>query len=117
MTQFPSSERMIPASLLLQHQLANAQNEDELLALEESEFLDKCNEIKKLNCNVVVIGKTKKASSNRKLPSHSGGLNSISMLQMSLTLFSSSEELVVETAKYLWIEFHFHMMVWFKCPL
>ncbi|XP_021733548.1 uncharacterized protein LOC110700332 [Chenopodium quinoa] len=59
MTQFPSSERMIPASLLLQHQLANAQNEDELLALEESEFLDKCNEIKKLNCNVVVIGKTK----------------------------------------------------------
>ena len=41
MTQFPSSERMIPASLLLQHQLAKAQNEDELSALEESEFLDK----------------------------------------------------------------------------
>ncbi|KAL2935784.1 putative transporter arsB [Bienertia sinuspersici] len=59
MTQFPSSERMIPASLLLQHQLSNAQSDDELLALEESEYLDKLNEFKKLNSNIVVIGKTK----------------------------------------------------------
>ncbi|XP_074316834.1 uncharacterized protein LOC141653092 [Silene latifolia] len=59
MTQFPSTEKTIPATILLQHQFANAQNEDELLALEEAEFLDKCNEIKKMNSNAIVIGKTK----------------------------------------------------------
>ncbi|KAH9624326.1 hypothetical protein KSS87_005240 [Heliosperma pusillum] len=59
MTQFPSSEKTIPATILLQHQFTNAQNEDELLALEEAEFLDKCNEIKKMNNNAIVIGKVK----------------------------------------------------------
>ncbi|CAO2818999.1 unnamed protein product [Amaranthus hypochondriacus] len=59
MTQFPASERMIPASLLMQHQLVNAPNEEELLAMEEAEFLEKCNEIKKLNNDIVVIGKMK----------------------------------------------------------
>ena len=41
MTQFPASERMIPASLLMQHQLVNAPSEEELLAMEEAEFLEK----------------------------------------------------------------------------
>lgn len=59
MPQFPSSERTIPASLLLQHQLTNAQNDEELLAIEESDFLQKLNEIKNLNSNITVIGKTK----------------------------------------------------------
>ncbi|KAK9669515.1 hypothetical protein RND81_13G136200 [Saponaria officinalis] len=59
MTQFPASDKTIPATVLLQHHFSNALNDDELLALEEADFLDKCNEIKKMNSNAIVIGKTK----------------------------------------------------------
>ncbi|GMH01245.1 hypothetical protein Nepgr_003084 [Nepenthes gracilis] len=58
MTQYPSSSRMIPTSLLLSHQWPNPQNDELLLAMEESDYEDKCNEIRKMNSNAIVIGKT-----------------------------------------------------------
>ncbi|KVH98915.1 uncharacterized protein LOC112514018 [Cynara cardunculus var. scolymus] len=58
MMQYPSSTRMIPTSLLLTPQWPQPQSEELLLAIEESDFEDKCNEIRKINSNQIVIGKT-----------------------------------------------------------
>ncbi|GAB4860652.1 hypothetical protein Ancab_035815 [Ancistrocladus abbreviatus] len=61
MTQYPSSAGMIPASLplrLQQQQWPNPQNDELLLAMEEAEYEEKCNEIRKMNSNTTVIGKT-----------------------------------------------------------
>ncbi|KAK4257028.1 hypothetical protein QN277_006673 [Acacia crassicarpa] len=58
MTQYPSSTRTIPTSFLLPSQWPQPQNEELLLAMEESEFEEKCNEIRKTNSNQIVIGKT-----------------------------------------------------------
>ncbi|XP_054822521.1 uncharacterized protein LOC129320885 [Prosopis cineraria] len=58
MTQFPSSTRTIPTSFLLPSQWPQPHNEELLLAMEESEFEEKCNEIRKTNSNLIVIGKT-----------------------------------------------------------
>ncbi|XP_030542245.1 uncharacterized protein LOC115749530 [Rhodamnia argentea] len=58
MTQFPESTRMIPSSFLLPSQWPQPQNEELLLALEESELDEKYNEIRKLDSNIVVIGKS-----------------------------------------------------------
>ncbi|KAL2340951.1 hypothetical protein E2542_SST02302 [Spatholobus suberectus] len=58
MTQYPLSTRTIPTSFLLPSQWPQPQNEELLLAMEESDFEEKCNEIRKMNSNLVVIGKT-----------------------------------------------------------
>ncbi|KAI5665164.1 hypothetical protein M9H77_24487 [Catharanthus roseus] len=58
MTQYPSSTRLIPTSYLLPAQWPQPQNDELLLSLEESEFEEKLNEIRKMNSNLVVIGKT-----------------------------------------------------------
>ncbi|KAL7602645.1 uncharacterized protein LOC111904804 [Lactuca sativa] len=57
MTQYPSSTRMIPTSLLLTPQWPQPHSEELLLAIEESDFEDKCNEIRKINMEQIVIGK------------------------------------------------------------
>ncbi|XP_038894516.1 uncharacterized protein LOC120083062 [Benincasa hispida] len=57
MTQYPWSTRTIPTSFLLPSQWPQPQNEELLLAMEESDFEEKCNEIRKTNSNQVVIGK------------------------------------------------------------
>ncbi|KAL4566623.1 hypothetical protein LXL04_030743 [Taraxacum kok-saghyz] len=57
MTQYPSSTRMIPTSLLLNPQWPQPQSEELLLAIEESDFEDKCNEIRRINPDQIVIGK------------------------------------------------------------
>ncbi|XP_022137094.1 uncharacterized protein LOC111008654 [Momordica charantia] len=57
MTQYPWSTRTIPTSFLLPSQWPQPQNEELLLAMEESDFEEKCNEIRKTNSNLVVIGK------------------------------------------------------------
>ncbi|KAH7670586.1 tRNA (guanine-N1-)-methyltransferase N-terminal protein [Dioscorea alata] len=56
MRQFPSPP-LIPSSTLLPL-WPHAQNDEMLLAMEESELEDKLNEIRKTNNNLVVIGKT-----------------------------------------------------------
>ncbi|XP_042040671.1 uncharacterized protein LOC121786173 [Salvia splendens] len=58
MTQFPSSTRVIPTSYLLPAQWPHPHNDELLLAMEESEYEDKCNEIRKTNSNLTIIGKT-----------------------------------------------------------
>ncbi|KAJ7956176.1 Anaphase-promoting complex subunit [Quillaja saponaria] len=58
LTQYPWSTRTIPSSLLLPSQWPQPHNEELLLAMEESDFEEKCNEIRKTNSNLVVIGKT-----------------------------------------------------------
>ncbi|KAI3673552.1 hypothetical protein L6452_39675 [Arctium lappa] len=59
MMQYPSSMRMIPTtSFLLTPQWPQPQSEELLLAIEESDFEDKCDEIRKINSNQIVIGKT-----------------------------------------------------------
>ncbi|XP_028781808.1 uncharacterized protein LOC114753578 [Neltuma alba] len=58
MTQYPSSTRTIPTSFLLPSQWPQPHNEELLLAMEESEFEEKCNEIRKTNSNLIVIGKS-----------------------------------------------------------
>ncbi|MED6170370.1 hypothetical protein PIB30_030222 [Stylosanthes scabra] len=58
MTQFPLSTRTIPTSFLLPSQWPLSHNDELLLTMEESDFEDKCNEIRKINSNLVVIGKT-----------------------------------------------------------
>ncbi|KAJ6672355.1 hypothetical protein OIU85_013679 [Salix viminalis] len=58
MTQYPVSTRTIPTSYLLSSQWPQPQSEELLLAMEESDFEDKCNEIKKGDSNLAVIGKT-----------------------------------------------------------
>ncbi|KAI4343708.1 hypothetical protein L6164_011025 [Bauhinia variegata] len=57
MTQYPLSTRTIPASFLLPSQWPQPQNEELLLVLEESDFEEQCNEVRK-NINMIVIGKT-----------------------------------------------------------
>ncbi|KGN64341.1 uncharacterized protein LOC101206898 [Cucumis sativus] len=57
MTQYPWSTRKIPTSFLLPSQWPQPQNEELLLAMEEADFEEKCNEIRKTNSNLVVIGK------------------------------------------------------------
>ncbi|KAL9372714.1 hypothetical protein Peur_034958 [Populus x canadensis] len=58
MTQYPVSTRTIPTSYLLPSQWPQPQSEELLLAMEESDFEDKCNEIRKDDSNLAVIGKT-----------------------------------------------------------
>ncbi|KAG5035659.1 hypothetical protein AAZX31_04G170500 [Glycine max] len=58
MTQYPLSTMTIPTSFLLPAQWPQPQNEELLLAMEESDFEEKCNEIRKMNSNLIVIGKT-----------------------------------------------------------
>ncbi|GKV45983.1 hypothetical protein SLEP1_g53008 [Rubroshorea leprosula] len=58
MTQYPSSTRTIPTLFLLPSQWSQAQNEELLLAMEESNFEEKINEIRETNRNSIVIGKT-----------------------------------------------------------
>ncbi|KAI9087665.1 hypothetical protein K1719_030535 [Acacia pycnantha] len=58
MTQYPSSTRTIPTSFLLPSQWPQPLNEELLLAMEESEFEEKCKEIRDTNRNQIVIGKT-----------------------------------------------------------
>ncbi|XP_021888865.1 uncharacterized protein LOC110807875 [Carica papaya] len=58
MTQYPWSTTMIPTSFLLPSQWPQPHSEELLLAMEESEFEEKCNEIGKTNSNLIVIGKT-----------------------------------------------------------
>ncbi|CAL0305115.1 unnamed protein product [Lupinus luteus] len=58
MTQYPLSTRTIPTSFFLPSQWPQPHNEELLLAMEESDFEEKCNEIKKINSTIVVIGKT-----------------------------------------------------------
>ncbi|KAI3763162.1 hypothetical protein L1987_53613 [Smallanthus sonchifolius] len=58
MTQYPTSTRLIPTSLLLPPQWPLPHSEELLLAIEESEFVEKCNDIRKINSNLIVIGKT-----------------------------------------------------------
>ncbi|KAI8529080.1 hypothetical protein RHMOL_Rhmol12G0197800 [Rhododendron molle] len=58
MTQYPWSTRMIPTSFLLPAQWPQPPSDELLLAMEESDFEDKLNEIRKTNSNLIVIGKT-----------------------------------------------------------
>ncbi|VVB17999.1 unnamed protein product [Arabis nemorensis] len=57
MTQFPSSTKTVPASYLLPLQWPQPQNEEILLAMEEADFEEKCNEIRKMSPSLPVIGK------------------------------------------------------------
>ncbi|KAM7471260.1 hypothetical protein LguiA_009443 [Lonicera macranthoides] len=58
MTQYPWSMKVIPTSYLLPAQWPQPHSDELLLAMEESDFEDKCNEMRKMNSNLVVIGKT-----------------------------------------------------------
>ncbi|KAL5544116.1 hypothetical protein UlMin_007900 [Ulmus minor] len=58
MTQYPRSTTTIPTSCLLPSQWPQPHNEELLLAMEEADFEEKLNEIRKTNTNMVVIGKT-----------------------------------------------------------
>ncbi|KAL8494182.1 hypothetical protein ACS0TY_025107 [Phlomoides rotata] len=58
MTQYPWSTRVIPTSYLLPVQWPQPQNDELLLAMEEAEYEEKCNEIRKINSNLTIIGKT-----------------------------------------------------------
>ncbi|KAJ8773420.1 hypothetical protein K2173_028597 [Erythroxylum novogranatense] len=58
MTQYPSSTRTIPTSFLLPSQWPQPHSEELLLAMEESNFEEKQNEIRKPNNLLPVIGKT-----------------------------------------------------------
>ncbi|KAJ7945819.1 Anaphase-promoting complex subunit [Quillaja saponaria] len=58
MTQYPCSTKTIPPSFLLPSQWPQPHNEELVLATEESDFEEKCNEIRKTNSILVVIGKT-----------------------------------------------------------
>ncbi|KAJ4850866.1 hypothetical protein Tsubulata_007101 [Turnera subulata] len=58
MTQYPSSMRTTPASHLLPSQWPQPHTDELLLAMEESDFEEKLNEISKTNSNVIMIGKT-----------------------------------------------------------
>ncbi|KAJ0236412.1 hypothetical protein HA466_0257190 [Hirschfeldia incana] len=57
MSQLPSSTKTIPASHLLPIQWPQPQNEEMILAMEEAEFEEKCNEIRKMSPSLPVIGK------------------------------------------------------------
>ncbi|KAG2675985.1 hypothetical protein I3843_12G030500 [Carya illinoinensis] len=57
MTQYAWSTRTIPTSFLLPPR-CQPHSEELLLAMEESDFDEKCKEIRKTNSNLVVIGKT-----------------------------------------------------------
>ncbi|KAL8494183.1 hypothetical protein ACS0TY_025108 [Phlomoides rotata] len=58
MTQYPWSTRVIPTSYLLPVQWPKPQYDELLLAMEEAEYEEKCNEIRKINSNLTIIGKT-----------------------------------------------------------
>ncbi|EYU22178.1 hypothetical protein ABFS82_09G014800 [Erythranthe guttata] len=58
MLQYPWSTRVIPTSYLLPAQWPQPQNDELLLAMEEAEYEEKCNEIRKANSNSIIIGKT-----------------------------------------------------------
>ncbi|CAM8929665.1 unnamed protein product [Rhodiola kirilowii] len=65
MRQFPGfmaehtwSTRMIPTSFLLPSQWPQPHTDELLLSIEESEFEDTLDEIKKMNSNLPVIGRT-----------------------------------------------------------
>ncbi|CAF1716631.1 hypothetical protein HID58_084773 [Brassica napus] len=57
MSQFPSSTKTIPASHLLPIQWPQPQSDEILLAMEEAELEEKCNEIRKMSPSLPVIGK------------------------------------------------------------
>ncbi|GAB2289464.1 hypothetical protein Dimus_023773 [Dionaea muscipula] len=71
MTQYPSSATTIPASSLVPQQSQSPQNDDVLLATEESDYEDKgrgtnilrfmlhlqLNDIRKMNSNLPVVGR------------------------------------------------------------
>ncbi|PON72278.1 Anaphase-promoting complex subunit [Parasponia andersonii] len=58
MTEYPWSTTKIPTSFLLPSQWPQPQSEELLLNMEESDYDDQLNEIRKTNNNLVVIGKT-----------------------------------------------------------
>ncbi|KAI3802519.1 hypothetical protein L1987_30652 [Smallanthus sonchifolius] len=67
MTQYPTSTRINPTSALLLSQWPKPHSEELLLAIEESELEEKVrlsepslcyNDIRKINSNLIVIGKT-----------------------------------------------------------
>ncbi|XP_051123394.1 uncharacterized protein LOC127246186 [Andrographis paniculata] len=58
MVQYPWSTRIIPTSYLLPAQWPQSQNDELLLAMEESEYVEKLNEISKANKNAIVFGGT-----------------------------------------------------------
>ncbi|XP_042500363.1 uncharacterized protein LOC122078445 [Macadamia integrifolia] len=57
MKQYPASTSMIPSSVILPSQWPHPQSDELLLAMEEADLEEKCNEIQKTNSNLVVIGK------------------------------------------------------------
>ncbi|CAN6585422.1 unnamed protein product [Malus baccata var. baccata] len=58
MKQYPWSTRTIPTSFLLPTQWPQPHSEELLLAMEEADFEEKCNEIRKSSSSMAVIGKT-----------------------------------------------------------
>ncbi|XVE56342.1 hypothetical protein DITRI_Ditri04bG0001600 [Diplodiscus trichospermus] len=58
MTQFPSTTTTIPTSFWLPSQLSQPHSEELFLSVEESNLEQKLNEIRDINRNLVVIGKT-----------------------------------------------------------
>ncbi|OWM90530.1 uncharacterized protein LOC116188453 [Punica granatum] len=58
MLQFPAYSRIIPSSFLLPSQWPQPQNEEILLAMEEADYEEKLNEIRKIDNNLTVVGQT-----------------------------------------------------------
>ncbi|WCJ36128.1 hypothetical protein M5689_017345 [Euphorbia peplus] len=59
MREYPWSTKTIPTSHLLPSQWPQPHSEELLLAMEESDFEEKCNEIRNMNSNLPIMGKTK----------------------------------------------------------
>ncbi|KAM5571922.1 hypothetical protein ABKV19_012148 [Rosa sericea] len=57
MKQYPWSTRTIPTSFLLPSQWPQPHSEELLLAMEEADYDEKCNEIRKSHSNQIMIGK------------------------------------------------------------
>ncbi|KAJ4974432.1 hypothetical protein NE237_007606 [Protea cynaroides] len=57
MKQYPASTSKTPSSVLLPSQWPHTQSDEILLDMEEADFEEKCNEIRKTNSNLIVIGK------------------------------------------------------------
>ncbi|GAA0175943.1 hypothetical protein Leryth_021844 [Lithospermum erythrorhizon] len=58
MISYPWSSRSIPSSFILPSQWHQPHNDELLLAIQESDLDEKLNEIRKMNSDLIVIGKT-----------------------------------------------------------
>ncbi|KAL9267958.1 hypothetical protein AKJ16_DCAP24168 [Drosera capensis] len=58
MLKFPSSVTTIPISSLVPHPSTNPQYDEHVLAIEESDYEEKLNDIGKMNSNLPIIGRT-----------------------------------------------------------